>query len=158
MLQSMRRLAAQLAAPAGAVAPVSVLDCAERLGPRDVVVLEDALHAGVRGGLQRIGGRWVIILNCGDRRRRARFTLAHELGHMVLQDAGADGRAVFGAPVREALCDAFAAELLMPAVLVRTEWRRLRREGRASVAAIAGRFDVSVAAAGWRLRGLGLVG
>ena len=91
-----------------------------------MVVLEDRLHAGVRGGLQWLEGRWLIIVNEADGRARVRFTLAHELGHLLLGDglpgADAPGRALSPA-VREALCDRFAAELLLPPTAVRALWR-----------------------------------
>ncbi len=130
-------------------------------------MLEDDLHPGIRGGLRLLDGRWVVILNGRDGRRRARFTLAHELGHIALGDgalgdgalgegalgdAGREPRFGIGRPVREALCDAFAAELLMPARVLRSEWRRL-----GSAQAVARRFDVSLAAARRRLRDLRLV-
>jgi hypothetical protein len=51
-------------------------------------------------------------------RRRQNFTLAHELGHYVIRRelTGSLGQITFSAsdPVEEALCNTFAAELLMP--------------------------------------------
>ena len=130
----MRRAAARLSA-AGSP-PVSVIDCIDRWDARGLVVLEDRLHPGLRGGLSLVEGRWLIILNRDDSPARARFTLAHELGHIVLGD-GVLGDGVLddgvlddvvgaGAqepsrhrsdPLCEALCDRFAVELLLPGLV-----------------------------------------
>lgn len=149
-------MAAQLVAVSGRGAPVSLLECLDQLDRRAALVFEDGLHAGMRGGLQLLEGRWVIILNQGDGRQRARFTLAHEIGHIALGECGAGRRRPLGWRIEEALCDVFAAELLMPAPWLRREWRGLRGEEAERVAALARRFDVSRAAARRRLRELGL--
>ena len=153
LCDSLRRAAVQLAAATGGP-PVSVLDCFARMDHRPVVVLEDRLHAGLRGGLQWLEGRWLIIVNEADGRAQVRFTLAHELGHLLLGDGlpGAEvpGRALSPA-VREALCDTFAAELLLPSTAVRALWREC-----ADVGALARVCEVSEAAARRRVRELGL--
>ncbi len=180
-MRSMRRLASQLRRASGNGIPVSLLECARHIDHREVIVFDDALEAGLRGGVRLEGGRWLVILNAADSRQRSRFTLAHELGHIALGDGGVlgDGRALGDAGAlggraglseraglgegsagalemlapraREAICDAFAVELLLPAVAVRAQWRQ-----RAEVRALADRFDVSVAAARRRVRSLGL--
>ena len=134
---SLRRLAAQLVGVSGRGAPVSLLECLDQLDRRAALVFEDGLHAGVRGGLQLLEGRWVIILNQGDGRQRARFTLAHEIGHIALGGGGGGTgrRRPLGWRIEEALCDVFAAELLMPAPWLRREWRGLRGEEAERVAA-----------------------
>ena len=65
--------------------------------------------------------RWLIILNRDDSAAQARFTLAHELGHIVLGDPLA-AKGSPGDPQRESLCDRFAVDLLFPAPLVRFAW------------------------------------
>ncbi len=62
----------------------------------------------VKNGVRRA----VILLGPSERPGRRRFTLAHELGHVLLEHDG-DGDA------REREANAFAAELLMPRALVR---------------------------------------
>ena len=127
-------------------------------------MLDEALHGRVRGAVERHRDRWVVILNSADSRGRARFTLAHEIGHILLWEqrearagvvggAAVDPRSCRSAHSAEALCDRFAAELLMPAHAVHEAWRAL-----GSVDAVARRFDVSRAAAARRLRELGLRG
>ena len=174
-LQAVRAAAARLSA---GPPPISVLDCIDRWDGRDIVVLEDRLHPGLRGGLSLVDGRWLIILNRDDPPPRARFTLAHELGHIVLGDCGGgrmqrddwlhpddrvhpDKRDAYGplhrrgplsSTTREALCGRFAVELRMLASLVRYVWA-----AEPTIAALAGRFQVSSAAARRRVRELGLM-
>lgn len=61
----------------------------------------------------------VVLLNGGYPSDRKRHTLAHELGHLVMH-----ARDISSEPEEEA--DEFAAELLMPAVEIRSELRGLR--------------------------------
>jgi len=85
----------------------------------------------------------------------ARFTLAHELAHIVMGDvaveSGGCGSPLPEGPTRESACDTFAAELLMPAPLVRDAWRR-----DPDVAVLAERFDVPHRAMERRFAELGL--
>ncbi|WP_223227784.1 XRE family transcriptional regulator [Leifsonia xyli] len=57
----------------------------------------------------------LMILNTGLPSDRERFTLAHELGHLVMHSALVD------TDEAEREADAFAAEFLMPAAEIRTE-------------------------------------
>ena len=126
-----------------------MLDCLARWDPRPSVVLDDHLHPGLRGGCNLVDGRWLIILNREDALAQARFTLAHELGHIVLGDLTGAGPPDCGAE-HEALCDHFAAELLLPAAALRAASRR------AGPAALAARFQVPPAVLRRRLAQLGL--
>ena len=91
---------------------------------------------------------------------RRRFTVAHEIGHFVLHAPGATGVVfcrVTDAPeapkqLIEREANRFAAELLMPEDLVRSEAARVG----ADPAALAELFQVSGPAMGWRLFNLGL--
>ncbi len=131
-----------------------MLDCLARWDPRPSVVLEDRLHPALRGGCDLVDGRWLIILNGEDALAQARFTLAHELGHIVLGDlarGGPDGVAPpADAREREALCDRFAAELLLPAAALRAAARQ------GDPPALAARFQVPPAVLRRRLAELGL--
>lgn len=55
----------------------------------------------------------LVLLNAGTPAERQRFTLAHELGHMVMHQVPH--------PEQEKQANAFAAELLMPARQIRAE-------------------------------------
>jgi Zn-dependent peptidase ImmA (M78 family) len=82
--------------------------------------------------------------------------LTHEIGHFMLhpQRAAAQrgGPTTIGTRALERQADAFAAELLMPAHLV----RQAALEEGADARRLADRFEVSVAAMSTRLRRLGL--
>jgi Zn-dependent peptidase ImmA (M78 family) len=152
--------------------PVRVERLAAHLG---VVVSRSAFKDGdVSGMLIRQDGRAPIVgVNDVHSDRRQRFTIAHELGHFLLHP----GREiVLDRPVRVNLRDktssmasdreeieanSFAASLLMPADLVRSELQRLsaavRQDPERCTGALAAIFDVSDSAMGFRLINLGLV-
>ena len=154
-MEGLRRAASRLAAAGGSGIPVSVVDCLARFDHRPVVVMDERIDARVRGAVARDAVRWIVLLNEDDGRAQARFTLAHELGHMVLGDVrepwcgGEEG----SRGSRERLCDVFAAELLMPGPLVRAAWRRTPE-----VEALAAQFDVPLRAMERRFGELGLQG
>lgn len=127
-----------------------MIDCIARWDARELVVLEDRVHPGLRGGVSLVDGRWLIILNRDDPPVQARSTLAHELGHIVLGDALSTDERPRDAQ-RESLCDRFAVELLLPAALVRFAWVQ-----ESDLASLAGCFQVSRPTARRRLRELGL--
>jgi hypothetical protein len=69
------------------------------------------------GRLEQRAGQVSIFLRAGASAPRRRFTLAHELGHLVLADPHRDFTAyrLWSQPDREErFCDEFAASLLMP--------------------------------------------
>ena len=156
VLEALRVTAARLVAAGGSHAPISVVDCFSRVDHRPVVVLDDHIHQALRGAVDLYRGSWLVILNESDGRPLARFTLAHELAHIVMGDVVADSRGcgspLPAGPTRESACDTFAAELLMPAPLIRDAWRR-----DPDVAALAERFDVPHRAMERRFTELGLV-
>ncbi|WP_457028732.1 ImmA/IrrE family metallo-endopeptidase [Kitasatospora sp. P5_F3] len=106
--------------------------------------------------------RWVVAIRRDDSTTRRRFTLAHELKHIIdhpyvdvlypqtqASDETTKGQA---AKQVEAICDHFAACLLMPAAWVRRYWQQGLRE----VEVLARLFKVSPAAMTIRLGVLGL--
>lgn len=122
--------------------------------PRIDVHLSDDLDASGRSGWIR--GRWLIELNAVDHPRRRRFSLAHELKH-VLDHTSVDrlyGPLTTPAARRRAeqLCDYFAACLLMPRIWVKQAWVA----GIQDTTELAQFFDVSTAAMRVRLSQLGL--
>lgn len=103
-------------------------------------------------------GRWQVRLNAVEPLTRQHFTLAHEFKH-VLDAASEDViyRHLPAGPARErfieAVCDHFAACLLMPKAQVKQLWS----QGVQEVAHLAWRFEVSQQAMLIRLQVLGLV-
>ena len=100
-----------------------------------------------------------ILINPDEYGRRYSFTLAHELGHIVLgHDCDSvdeyDTRDDINNPkqgTREYDANEFAAELLMPAEAFLNEWNQC-----SDIAQLAETFDVSIAAAKVRLKKLGV--
>jgi predicted transcriptional regulator len=70
------------------------------------------------------GRRWLILVNASHSDRRRRFSIAHELGHLLLHNFTAphadrafrfrDARSSEGSVLEEIQANQFAAELLMP--------------------------------------------
>lgn len=106
--------------------PVDPFAMADRLG---IAVKQERLDPNLAGFIVREGGGPVeVFLNASDGGMRQRFTLAHELGHFVKnrneQNIGyVDERselAASGANPAEVWCNQFAAELLMPAAIIKS--------------------------------------
>ncbi|MGU3654094.1 ImmA/IrrE family metallo-endopeptidase [Mycolicibacterium sp. A43C] len=138
--------------------PVDPFEIARNLG---IIVKQEALDDNLAGFIVREnGGDVEIFLNMFDSHVRQRFTLAHELGHFFKnrdeQNIGyVDERselASSGADSTEVWCNQFAAELLMPASIVKKYWA----EG-LSVDDLRSKFKVSGPAIEYRLKNLGLV-
>jgi len=103
------------------VLPVDVDLVARRFG---VEVRRERLD-GASGVLQMNGDRPTIVVETKCARSRARFTLAHELGHYVLARYRQRVAAVWAAQPSlrdpERFCDRFAESLLLPYDWVSTE-------------------------------------
>jgi len=99
------------------------------------------------------GGKHFICVNANDRPERQRFTICHELAHIVL-GLPSDHKALpwwsyAKRPPAEIWCDVFAAELLLPYWL----FKPLAEEALISLASVedlAGRFLASNTATGSR--------
>jgi Zn-dependent peptidase ImmA (M78 family)/transcriptional regulator with XRE-family HTH domain len=92
------------------------------------------------------GRRPMFLLNDAAPADRARFTLAHELGHAVMHEVPVDGQ--------ERQADRFASELLMPARDIRDELRGLTLP---RLVELKRRWMVSMAALLRRGRDLGAI-
>jgi hypothetical protein len=84
----------------------------------------DALDPGEAGYTMVTGSGPLITLNEMDRATRRRFTLCHEIGHLVLDlpsehGQGPDWSYAKRSP-NEVCCDVFAAELLLPVAFFTT--------------------------------------
>ncbi|QII04363.1 ImmA/IrrE family metallo-endopeptidase [Rhodococcoides fascians A25f] len=98
-------------------------------------------------------GRWVIWLNPSETTSRQRFTLAHELKHII--DNGAAHTTVYKRltpPEIEAVCDHFATNLLMSRHAVYHLWG----DGLRTPESLAMAFHISVNAMRRRMTALGL--
>ena len=93
----------------------------------------------------------VVVCSTGKSIERQRFTLAHELGHLVMDIPA-------GMP-EEKICDRFASALLVPEnALVREVGRRRLDFGFGELVEIKKVFGVSAAALVVRMRDLGIIG
>lgn len=103
-----------------------VLDCAAELAPGMLgsgtgleqwrgfgvrVVRRDL--GQVRGLLRRTAQGNVVAVNVAEHARTQRFTVAHELGHLLLADIDRETVGLSG-PQEERLCEDFASHLLIP--------------------------------------------
>lgn len=96
-------------------------------------------------------GSYRICVNANDSIERRRFTICHEIAHIVL-GLKSDHRTqawTSSRPLPERLCDLFAAELLLPAVLFKPA-AEAAPIGLASIDALARMFEASVTATGSR--------
>lgn len=127
-------------------APVNVVPIANELGIE--VYRIDTLPAGYSGMIKKeVNGEYAIYVNKAHSVTRRRFTIAHEIAHLVLhQNQIGDGifddamyrSGLSNATEREA--DTFAADILMPYSLIRIE---IKKEGRLNIENLAKIFNVS---------------
>jgi hypothetical protein len=108
------------------------------------------------GAANWVAGRWVVVLNAAEPATRQRFSLAHELKH-ILDDPFVDR--LYGAVDPrdranwvEQVCDFFAGCLLMPRPWLKRAWSEEQH-----IPSLAGRFHVSPSAMSTRLHQVGLV-
>ena len=138
--------------------PIDVREIAHKLG---VGVFTRPFPEALSALILRHGENAIIGVNSGQSHVRQRFSIAHELGHFVLHHhdqhfieyglaPSADGEQPNYHPVNERAANQFAAELLMPAELVRKDAKT------SSLARLATRYEVSQEAMGFRLVNLGL--
>jgi Zn-dependent peptidase ImmA (M78 family) len=147
-------------------APIEVRAVAEAANAR--VVYED-LDDDVSGFLLRDKGSITIAINKQHPPNRQRFTLAHEIGHLVLHaDQGdrlwldkayyfRDGSSSKGDQASEVQANQFAAGLLMPEELVRAEVGDIDHITEIDVKRLAKKFEVSERAMTFRLISLELL-
>lgn len=111
----------------------------------------------VSGSTQWLNGRWLITLNGSEPPARQRFTLAHELKHVIdhrhREVLYGDSRELAVDARVEHAADHFAACLLMPKRWVKRSWG----DGRQRISELSELFDVSPQAMRVRLEHLGLI-
>lgn len=148
--------------------PVNVEAIAKHL---DAQVVEEKFDRSVSGMLYRDGDHVVIGVNSAHVDRRRRFTIAHEIGHLVLHKGRPlvldhvrvnfrDANSSTASDLEEIQANAFAAEILMPKDQVIASAKKLLEDESMTEAAVIGYlaqgFDVSEQAMEYRLINLGL--
>lgn len=152
----------------GDVIPVPVDYLAEATG---ATVVRHRFEGDQSGFVYRDGARIIIGVNSATSRRRQRFTIGHELGHMHLHQSDnpllvdqavqvhrRDHRSSLAVDPLEIEANAFAAAVLMPSDQVLqhvNDARELPRER--LVLRLAQTFDVSTEAMSYRLINLGVL-
>jgi Zn-dependent peptidase ImmA (M78 family) len=120
----------------------------------------DIGDAQVDGAYAVLDAAGVAIINGHFDSGRRRFTLAHELGHHVLQDEfTSDWDILTGAQGRERLINAFAVHFLLPRAAAEAAWRDQEGATRPWDAALflGARFGLSWSALCLHLKNLGLI-
>ena len=139
-------------------APVDLDGMAAALGLK---IIRQRLSDDVSGKIERGNGGYVVTINSLHSSTRQRFTQAHEIAHYVLHrdligDGIVDDALYRSAQLRsdlETQANRFAADILMPASILR---RVYRDEGVRDIASLTQRFGVSPEAMKIRLNSLGL--
>lgn len=113
-------------------------------------ILEERL--AFEGGLFLLpGGEMVIKLNTASPRSRKRFTLAHEVAHLLLGTVPAQRSECHNDPELERACDTIAAELLMPTEDATGFVKSLGQPSPEKLKTIAARYSVSLQTAAIRV-------
>lgn len=113
----------------------------------------DDLDEGEAGYTMTVKGRPLIVVNGKDSKRRQRFTICHEIGHVVLELESEHDDPAWSydrRPPNEVCCDVFAAELLLPVPLFRPALLKMDIDAQA-MTALAEQFDASLLATGSRM-------
>lgn len=142
--------------------PINVEELCDLLGIRlqyvDFSGIERKVGKEISGAIQKRGEKYTILVNEDDPDVRARFTIAHELGHYYLHMKDDSRQFVTSfrrdKSPRERAADKFAAELLMPKKLVEREYRKMVIPVSDT---LAKKFNVSKPAMRIRLEGLELM-
>lgn len=124
----------------------------EQLGIRDVICEELPFDGGI---YQSEGGR-IIKLNSLSSEAKRRFTLAHEVGHLILECAVEGPASCVEDEGLERACDKIAAELVLPTSEVCSFASVLGKQSPEKLGHVATRFGVSLEAAARRLADLNL--
>lgn len=132
----------------------------------DVALVEFPSRAALSGATWQSDAFRIVLLATTQEWTRARFTLAHEVGHILARDAQdlrADATPQPGKQkdYTEVRANVFAAHFLMPAAEVRAAWERTVADPQAPTDAelseLVVTFKVSPSALAARLNRLGLL-
>ncbi|MGW9302320.1 ImmA/IrrE family metallo-endopeptidase [Streptomyces cyaneofuscatus] len=138
-----------------------------------VIITRKAFDGTQSGFALRDGQTRIIGVNSATSPRRQRFTIAHEMGHLDLHEGKPlivdhamridwrDDVSSLGTNEEEIQANAFAAEILMPARMIRPQVSSYARGKGITrdrlIVKLARDFDVSAEAMGYRLINLGIL-
>ena len=118
--------------------PTNLVSLGEKLGVREI----SYERIPGSGELLKLDDGYRIVCSTEQSHRRQRFTIAHELAHVILESAGRNPPRT--GSIVERVCDRLAAECLMPASVVE-HYMPANMELR-DIISIAETFDTSVTA------------
>ncbi|MBK3528652.1 ImmA/IrrE family metallo-endopeptidase [Streptomyces sp. MBT67] len=137
-----------------------------------VIITRKAFDGTQSGFALRDGQTRIIGVNSATSPRRQRFTIAHEMGHLDLHEGKPlivdhamridwrDDVSSLGTNEEEIEANAFAAEILMPTRMIRSQVVSYGQDGITRdrlIVQLARDFDVSAEAMGYRLINLGIL-
>jgi Zn-dependent peptidase ImmA (M78 family) len=133
--------------------PVDLDSIAEKLGVK--IFFED--FEKIDGIALKSPKSGIIVVNKNLPDTRIRFTIAHELGHLVMPHKGKYYICYPGMnKVMERNADRFAAELLMPVPMLEMLWKKFATNAGSRVEIVANVLKVSKSALFARLRETGI--
>lgn len=164
------RAAALLKEHSIAAPPVPVEQLARSLGAR---LSFEPFDDDMSGMLYRDGDRAIIGINSAHAQTQQRFSIAHEIGHLLLHEGRPmfvdksvrvnwrNADAALGEISEEVDANTFAASLLMPTALVKAAITRIVRQNdridtETLIRELADRFRVSQQAMEYRLVNVGI--
>jgi len=164
--QNLETITNELCAASGcSVPPIDVVKIARHLG---VKIYAEKLPEDISGILD-VRNEPVILINKDQAPHRQRFSIAHELGHFQLHHLMGiihvdkksyyrDSKSAEGLDDIEIAANKFAAELLMPEAMIRSELEKYDDfidMDEDMVVEMAKKFNVSTTAMGFRIQNLG---
>jgi hypothetical protein len=151
-----RRLAAKYQTEAGIDRPPVPADLITRGGDNRPIEVQELSFKAHHGAIWRLNDCWLVQLNSNDTPARKRFTLYHEIFHVlahckatpVFKKTSSSPEGSFN----ELLADHFAAILLMPEKQVKEQWAEVK-----DVNQMATIFDVPKPVVWFALKHLSLI-
>jgi len=114
-----------------------------------IEILPYSLPDKVSGAHAKKGQKHIVTYNRNHHPRRQRFTIAHELGHLLLEHVDVQNieEDLASRNPEETAANTFAAELLAPLELLKNDFK----EGVRDVKALASKYQVSEEMMWWRI-------
>jgi len=133
--------------------PVNLVSLARHQGIKQIIEMDTRLDGQL---LELEDGGYEVILSKNASVARKRFTLAHEIAHTLFAGQDSEGLAC-GEEVVEELCNAAAAEILIPSRFLQKTFPRGKEVTVESILEVTRLFECSLEAAAWRLLNSGLI-
>jgi hypothetical protein len=93
------------------------------------VEIRKLLLKAIHGAVWKLNKNWIIFLNSSDSAARQRFTLYHEIFHILAHSHGLvffNGICEAQIPFNEFIADYFSGNILLPPDLIRKKWSEIQ--------------------------------